>query len=290
MKKPIAAILYDFDSTLAKSDMQNFGFIPALGLSPAEFWSATTRFAEESGVERTLSYLYMMVKMTKERGIKMTREWLRDMGRKIEFFPGVHTWFKRINDFGKEHGVSVEHYLISSGNMEILEGCDIAKEFKKIYACEFLFDPVSKEPVWPKLAINFTQKTQYFFRISKGVYDANDDAGVNEKRPDRRIPYTNIIYIGDGMTDIPAMIIAKNRIRAAGCILPVAQTANLPKEMGLRHRSGLGMSFETDALVIIVSEERGKISVAHNVNLSVNISGEELQQILCGERQVTNYC
>ena len=186
MKKPIAAILYDFDSTLAKSDMQNFGFIPALGLSPAEFWSATTRFAEESGVERTLSYLYMMVKMTKERGIKMTREWLRDMGRKIEFFPGVHTWFKRINDFGKEHGVSVEHYLISSGNMEILEGCG------------------------PKLASNFTQKTQYFFRISKGVYDANDDAGVNEKRPDRRIPYTNIIYIGDGMTDIPAMIIAKN--------------------------------------------------------------------------------
>lgn len=210
MKKPIAAILYDFDSTLAKSDMQNFGFIPALGLTPAEFWSSTTRFAEESGVERTLSYLYMMVKMTKERGIKMTREWLAEMGKKIEFFPGVHTWFKRINEFGKTHGVNVEHYLISSGNMEILAGCDIAKEFKKIYACEFLFDPVSKEPVWPKLAINFTQKTQYFFRISKGVYDANDDAGVNEKRPDRRIPYTNIIYIGDGMTDIPAMIVAKN--------------------------------------------------------------------------------
>ena len=189
MKKPIAAILYDFDSTLAKSDMQNFGFIPALGLTPAEFWSSTTRFAEESGVERTLSYLYMMVKMTKERGIKMTREWLAEMGKKIEFFPGVHTWFKRINEFGKTHGVNVEHYLISSGNMEILAG---------------------KEPVWPKLAINFTQKTQYFFRISKGVYDANDDAGVNEKRPDRRIPYTNIIYIGDGMTDIPAMIVAKN--------------------------------------------------------------------------------
>ncbi len=210
MKKPIAAILYDFDSTLAKSDMQNFGFIPALGLTPAEFWSATTRFAEETGVERTLSYLYMMVKMTKERGIKMTRGWLAEMGKKIEFFPGVHTWFKRINEFGKTCGVNVEHYLISSGNMEIVEGCDIAKEFKKIYACEFLFDPVSKEPVWPKLAINFTQKTQYFFRISKGVYDANDDAGVNEKRPDRRIPYTNIIYIGDGMTDIPAMIVAKN--------------------------------------------------------------------------------
>ena len=87
-----------------------------------------------------------------------------------------------------------------------------------------------------------------------------------------------------------AMIIADNRIKAAGCILPVAQNATLPKDMGLRHRSGLGMSLETDALVIIVSEERGKISVAHKGKLSVNVTAEELQQILSGEREVTNYC
>lgn len=209
-KKPIVAILYDFDSTLAVSDMQNFGFIPSLGMTPAEFWGATTEFSNKTGVERTLSYLYMMAKMTKEKGIKMTREWLNEQGKAIQFFPGVLNWFQRINDFGNQNGVRIEHYLVSSGNKEIVEGCPIYKEFKVAYACEFLFDPITKEPIWPKLAINFTQKTQYFFRISKGVYDATDDIGVNEKRPDRRVPYSNIIYIGDGMTDIPSMIIAKN--------------------------------------------------------------------------------
>lgn len=210
MKKPILAILYDFDSTLAVSDMQNFSFIPALGMTPAEFWSKTTEFSNKSGMERTLTYLYMMKKTCEEKGIAMTQEFLQEMGKGITFFPGVLTWFKRINAYGEEHGVKVEHYLVSSGNREIVMGCPIYNEFKMVYACEFYFDPVTKLPLWPKLAINFTQKTQYFYRISKGVYDANDDVGVNEKRPERRIPYNNIVYIGDGMTDIPAMIVAKN--------------------------------------------------------------------------------
>ena len=209
-KKPILAILYDFDSTLATMDMQNFGFIPALGLTPPQFWALTTELSEKTGVERTLCYLYMMQKMAKEKGIKMTREWLKEMGKDIKFFPGVEDWFSRINAFGNESGIKVEHYLISSGNKEIVEGCSIAKEFRMMYACEYLFDEQTKEPIWPKLAINYTQKTQYFYRISKGVYDANDDIGVNSKTPDHRIPYSNIVYIGDGMTDIPAMIVAKN--------------------------------------------------------------------------------
>lgn len=209
-RKPIVAICYDFDSTLAKSDMQNFGFIPALGLSPDEFWKKTSELSERTGVERTLAYLYMMKEIAKEKGIKMTREWLQEMGKNIEFFPGVEGWFSRINAFGEENGVKIEHYLISSGNKEIVEGCSIAKEFRMLYACEYLYDEKTKEPIWPKLAINFTQKTQYFYRISKGVYDANDDVGVNSKTPLHRIPYSNIVYIGDGMTDIPTMIIAKN--------------------------------------------------------------------------------
>ena len=209
-KKPIVAILYDFDSTLSMSDMQNFGLIPAMGMTPAEFWGATTRFTEETGCEKILSYLYMEMKIAKEKGIKLTRKWLREQGKNIQFFPGVTSWFQRINDYGKEHGVRVEHYLVSSGNKEIVEGCEIAKEFKVMYGCEFIFDKQSGEAIWPKLAINYTQKTQYFFRISKGVYDANDDIGVNEKKPDRRIPYSNMVYIGDGMTDIPSMIIVKN--------------------------------------------------------------------------------
>jgi 2-hydroxy-3-keto-5-methylthiopentenyl-1-phosphate phosphatase len=231
-KKPIVAILYDFDSTLAVSDMQNFGFIPALGMTPAQFWQATTEFSNVSGVERTLSYLYMMCKMTKDKGIKMTEGWLNEMGKNIQFFPGVLDWFDRINAFGESVGVKVEHYLISSGNKEIVDGCPIAKKFKRVYACEFLFDSVTKEPIWPKLSINFTQKTQYFFRISKGVYDANDDVGVNQKTPTHRIPYSNIVYIGDGMTDIPAMIIAKNN---GGKSIAVFPKGKEEKVEGLYH-------------------------------------------------------
>lgn len=209
-KKPICAILYDFDSTLAITDMQNFGFIPAMGMTPAEFWGRTTKFSEESGCEKILSYLYTMIDVAKEKNIKLTREFLQSCGKPIKFFPGVSTWFERINRYGEEHGVRVEHYLVSSGNKEIVEGCQIAKEFKIMYGCEYVYDKATGEAIWPKLAINYTQKTQYFFRISKGVYDATDDVGVNEKRPTRRIPYSNIIYIGDGMTDIPSMIIVKN--------------------------------------------------------------------------------
>lgn len=209
MKKPIVALLYDFDSTLSKSDMQNFGFIPALGMTPAEFWGETGRFGNESGMERTLSYLYTMVRLSKQKGIKMTKKWLAEMGKNIEFFPGVLDWFHRINEYGKSQEVIVEHYIISSGNKEIVDGCAIAKEFKKIYGCEFYFNEEG-EAVWPKLAINFTQKTQYFFRIAKGVIDQTDDEGVNAKAPTKRIPYSNMIYVGDGMTDIPSMIIVKN--------------------------------------------------------------------------------
>jgi phosphoserine phosphatase len=242
-KKPIVGILYDFDSTLASSDMQNFGFIPSLGMTPAEFWNKTTQFSNETGVERTLSYLYMMVKMTREKGIKMTEAWLNQMGKNIVFFPGVLDWFKRINAFGEACGVKVEHYLISSGNKEIVDGCPIAKEFKRVYACEFLFDPVSKEPVWPKLAINFTQKTQYFFRISKGVYDANDDVGVNSRVPEHRIPYSNIVYIGDGMTDIPAMIIAKNN---GGKSIAVYPKGKEEKIAGLVHDNRVNYAVAAD--------------------------------------------
>lgn len=226
--KPICAILYDFDSTLATTDMQAFGFIPALGMTPGEFWGRVAEFSKETGCERILSYLYMMREIAKEKGIKMDKEFLKKMGQNIEFFPGVESWFKRINEYGQRHGVEVEHYLISSGNKEIVEGCSIADEFKMIYGCEYVFDDETGEAVWPKLAINYTQKTQYFFRISKGVYDVTDDNGVNEKTLKRRIPYSNMVYLGDGMTDIPSMILVKNNGGKSIAIYPKdkAETAS----------------------------------------------------------------
>lgn len=209
MKKPIVAIMYDFDKTLSTTDMQDYGFIPALGMKPEEFWGATGEFTKKTGVERILSYMYMMIYLAKEKGVDISRKSLNKMGENITYYPGVETWFKRINKYGKSKGVIVEHYLISSGTKEIVEGCSIAKEFEEIYGCEFYFDPKTGEPVWPKLAINYTQKTQYFFRISKGATDINDDDKINQRTVNRRIPYENMIYLGDGMTDIPCMVVVR---------------------------------------------------------------------------------
>jgi len=207
--KPIIAIMYDFDKTLCGEDMQNYSFIPALGMTPAEFWGATGKFSEESGVERILSYMYMMVRLSKEKGIKLTREYLFSLGKDIRYYDGVRTWFKRMNEYGASKGVLVEHYLISSGNKEIIAGCDIANEFKEIYACEFYFDKETNLPTWPKLAINYTAKTQFYFRISKGILDTKEDNAVNRKSEKRRIPHHNIVFIGDGMTDVPIMHLVK---------------------------------------------------------------------------------
>jgi len=211
MKKPILAIMYDFDKTLSTTDMQSYSFIPKLGMSPDEFWSLTGEFSEQTGCERILSYMYMMILKAREKGIKLTKEFLNDCGKNIEYHPGVESFFKRINEYGKQNDVVVEHYLVSSGTMEILEGCSIFKEFTKVYGCEYLFDE-NGLPVWPKLAINYTQKTQFFFRIAKGVTEVLNDDGVNEKTKNGlRIPYTNIVYIGDGMTDVACMtLVNKN--------------------------------------------------------------------------------
>lgn len=209
-EKPIIAIMYDFDKTLSRSDMQDYGFIPSLGMTPDEFWGETGKFQKKSGVERILSYMYTMVRLCKEKNIKLTRKMLNDMGKNIDFFDGVQTWFDRINKYGLTQGVQVEHYIISSGTKEIVEGSKIAKNFKEIFGCEFYYDPVTKTPVWPKLAINYTQKTQYVYRIRKGALDLTDDVSINTKTEKIRIPYTNMIYLGDGMTDIPCMQLIQN--------------------------------------------------------------------------------
>lgn len=219
MSQPIVAIMYDFDKTLSTTDMQNYSFIPKLGLTPDEFWGRTSEYTEKYGIERILSYMYAMVMIAKEKGIPLTRKFLNECGADITFYPGVETWFDRINQYGKEHGVIVEHYLVSSGTKEIVEGSKICKAFKEIYGCEFHYDEEGNA-VWPKLAINYTQKTQYFFRIAKGATDITDDSGVNQKTEIHRIPYQNIIYLGDGMTDIACMTLVKKNDGTSIAIYP----------------------------------------------------------------------
>lgn len=209
MSKPIIGILYDFDRTLAKEDLQNYSFIPALNMTPEQFWGATNAFAQKEGVEKILSYMYMMIAQARQKNIKLTKNFLLNLGKDIQYFKGVETWFKRINEYGEQNGVVIEHYIVSSGTKEIIEGTSIAKEFKAIFACEFLFDEKTEEAIWPKLAINYTMKTQFFFRIAKGILKITEDNKVNERIKEKRIPYRNIIYIGDGMTDVPSMLLVK---------------------------------------------------------------------------------
>ena len=206
MERPIIALLYDFDKTLCTQDMQNYAFIPSLGMEPEEFWREANGFGRQEHMDGILAYMYTMLRKSREKGQAIRREDLVDMGRSIELFPGVKEWFGRINAFGLEQGVEIEHYILSSGLREIIEGSGISHEFKKVYASEFYYD-ASGHPVWPKLDVNFTAKTQFVYRINKGVLDVANDRDLNASMPDdsKRVPFTNMIYVGDGLSDVPCM-------------------------------------------------------------------------------------
>ena len=204
--KPIIALLYDFDKTLCTTDMEDYTFIPALGMTPPDFWKIANDFGRENHMDGLLAYMYTMIEECRKRDIRLDREFLIRCGRAVELFPGVREWFGRINAFGESLGVEIEHYVLSSGLREIIEGTGVAHEFKEIYACEFLYDAAG-DASWPKLDVNFTNKTQFIYRINKGVLDVSDDRRLNSSMPDdsRRVPFTNMIYVGDGLSDVPCM-------------------------------------------------------------------------------------
>jgi hypothetical protein len=204
--RPIIAFLYDFDKTLCTTDMQDYAFIPSLGMTPAEFWAEANGFGQANRIDGILAYMYTMIRESERRSRPFTRQDLVEKGRGIVLYPGVEDWFRRINAFGEEQGVQVEHYIISSGLREIIEGSSISGAFKEIYASEFYYDGAGR-PVWPKLAVNFTAKTQFVYRINKGVLDVSDDKTLNDSMPDdsKRVPFTNMIYMGDGLSDVPCM-------------------------------------------------------------------------------------
>ena len=213
MKKPIVAIMYDFDKTLCTKDMQEYAFIPALGMSSAAFWGEANALTDAEEMDNILAYMYKMVEKAREKKVPITRDTFREMGRSVEFFDGVLNWFDRINEYGEQAGVRIEHYIVSSGIKEIIEGTPIAEKFKKIYACEFMYD-YNGSIQWPKFAVNYTAKTQFLFRINKGVLtiDSKSADKLNQYTPEneRRIPFRNMIYIGDGLTDVPCMKLVKS--------------------------------------------------------------------------------
>jgi phosphoserine phosphatase len=210
--KPIVALIYDFDGTLSPGNMQEFGFIEAIGKSAGDFWNENSRLAQKNDADQILTYMYLMLQKANAMGISLKRESFMSFGKKIELFKGVREWFNLVNSYGESKGLEIEHYLNSSGLIEMIEGTSIAKEFKKIYACSFLYD-VDGKAVWPAVAVNYTTKTQFLFKINKGIDSIYDNKQVNEfvEHDKRRIPFERMIYFGDGETDIPCMKLVRQQ-------------------------------------------------------------------------------
>ena len=210
-KHPKMAIVYDFDGTLAPGNLQENSFIPDIGMKASDFWEEVDKIARENQADRILMYMYLMLDKAKAAKISVRPEDFKRRGDEISFFNGVQEWFDRTNAYGRKKGVVIEHYVVSSGNSEIIQGTAIASRFKEIFASKFLYDE-NDVACWPAVAINFTTKTQFLFRINKGALDLSDDREVNQfvEMGDRPVPFENMVYIGDGETDVPCFRLVKD--------------------------------------------------------------------------------
>lgn len=204
------ALIYDFDGTLSPGNMQEFGFVQAIGMNAADFWREVHDMATKNDASEILCYMSRMLKEAKYREIGLRRESFVEFGGQIELFPGVEEWFGTINDYGASLGLNIKHFIISSGLKEMIEGTPIAHEFENIYACSFLYD-IDGVANWPAVAVDYTAKTQFLFKINKGISEVSDNSKVNQFIPERerRIPFERMIYFGDGETDIPCMKMVK---------------------------------------------------------------------------------
>lgn len=212
MTKPIVALIYDFDNTLSTRDMQEFTFIPALGMTADEFWQKSDELAHRYQMDHILAYMYLMATKAREKHISLSPEALKEMGRDVQFFDGVKEWFARINAYGDKLGLEVRHYILSCGLKSMIEGCGVANEFYNVFACDYLYDG-NGEPLWPSIAINYTSKTQFLYRINKGVEDVGEHTKLNMYMPrnERVVPFDQMVYIGDGLTDVPSMKLVRQR-------------------------------------------------------------------------------
>lgn len=213
VKHSIIGLVYDFDGTLSPNNMQEDTIFPAYGIDKDEMWQKADRLVREDGYERTLAYLKLLIHDEAFVRRPLKREDLKALAPAIKYYAGVPDFFRQLDIFMqgiaevREWGITLEHYIISSGMKEILEGTEIYPYFKRVYACEYDYD--KSGPVFPKLVINDTNKTQFLFRINKGKLDLNEDINTHMPEAQRRIPFRNMIYIGDSSTDIPAMTVTQ---------------------------------------------------------------------------------
>jgi phosphoserine phosphatase len=201
------AIVYDFDGTLARGNLQECSFIPKMNLTREEFWDEVKTRTRTEDADEILVYMHLMLEKAKETGVEVTKQMLREHGEHANLFNGLKDlhWFARINAFAAQYGLDLQHYIVSSGIEEMIRGCSIQSVFHQVYASKYIYD--GEVAAWPGVAINYTTKTQYLFRINKGVENHWDNKAINKYMPEasRPIPFRRMIFLGDGDTDIPTM-------------------------------------------------------------------------------------
>jgi hypothetical protein len=223
--KKTIALVYDFDGTLSPRPMQDYAFLPQIGEDASAFWKESNRLAREQGADALITYMHLMYKKAKAKGVRIDRAGLVAQGRNVELYPGVDEWFDEIGSYVKlraeTHGISLRHYLVSSGLTEIIEGTRIYKRFHNVFASEYWFE--AYEVPYPKRVITDTGKTQYLFRINKGIENLGEN--INQHMPEaaRPIPFSNMIYFGDGDTDVPSMAVMRKNGGHAVAVHPLGK-------------------------------------------------------------------
>lgn len=229
-KKPIVALIYDFDGTLSPSNMQEYDFLKAIGIKDkTAFWKENDKMIKEHEASNILCYMKLMIDKARAAKVSIKREQFVDFGKSIELYKGVEEWFDLINQMGKNEGVTIQHYINSSGLKEMIEGTKIGKKFNQIYACSFMYE--DEVAVWPAVAVDFTAKTQFLFMINKGISSVSENYKVNQyvEEDKRPIPFKHMIYFGDGETDIPCMKLIKQQ---GGNSIAVYKPRNKKKKQG----------------------------------------------------------
>jgi hypothetical protein len=226
------ALIYDFDGTLSPKNMQEYAFLPKIGLDPKKFWTEVAKLSIERQAEPLITYMHLMYQKAQEKGVQILREDLVAQGRDVAFCPGVEGWFELIEGYVKQRSggdVTVRHYLISSGLKEIIEGTSIYDQFYNVFASEYFFE--AYQLPYPKRVITDTSKTQYLFRINKGVEDVNQSINSHMPENDRPIPFQQMIYFGDGETDVPSMAVTRQNNGFAIAVYPKEKNSNICKEL-----------------------------------------------------------
>lgn len=204
----IIGIVYDYDQTLSPTYMQDEVLFPHFGINPKEFWKRCKTLVEENEYESELAYLKAMLDYLEMDG--PSNKELEKLGKGLQFYKGLPDMFEQLEDLitpeQRAMGVEIQHYIVSSGIKALIDGSELRPYFTKIFGCEFA-ENSSGRISFPKRVISHTAKTQYLFRINKGMLDHSED--VNDHMDDnlRPIPFPNMIYLGDGPTDVPCFTV-----------------------------------------------------------------------------------